>query len=103
MGKIYAGQDKCAELMKLWQNPPASLQDLMATHKDDLREIQTRLLLQQEAWPLLEEHCLAYINDAISRTVADPDSRHLWESCAWNGHVWFNLMIAVKENHDMAE
>ncbi|RMZ73963.1 cytoskeleton organization [Pyrenophora seminiperda CCB06] len=99
MAEIYARQNKCRELIDLWDRPPAPLQTLMATHQDDLWGMRTRLPRQNTDWTLVESQCLAYINLAISKSAQDPDSKSLWELCAWKLETWRDYMYAVEINH----
>ena len=103
MGQIFARQGKCSERLELWRNPPAALEGLMKTHRDDLTGLKTILLKQQEDWPLLETHCRACIEDIISQMTKDPESKSLWESCAWRIDTWTYLLQAIRANHDVEE
>lgn len=103
MGEIYARQDKCKELIELWDHPPAALQTLMATHQDDLWGMKVGLLFQRSDWRLVESQCLAYIELAISKSTQDPHSKSLWELCAWKVNTWTNFLYAVRVNHSHEE
>ena len=95
MADIYGRQGQCAELFELWDKPPASLKGLMKKHGEDILGIKTRLLRQQENWELLEQHCLASINETLSYLNLAQDSKCLWELCAWRRDVWDALMDAI--------
>lgn len=103
MGEIFARQGKCDELINLWNNPPATLKDLMATHQADLRNMRIRLSRQSQNWSLLESECLATIENAMAQVAADPDSKALWELCAWNNDIWVHLLSALRINRSMDE
>ncbi|KAH7391804.1 N-acetyltransferase B complex non catalytic subunit-domain-containing protein [Pyrenochaeta sp. MPI-SDFR-AT-0127] len=96
MADIYRRQDRCAELFALWDNPPLALQGLMKTYRDELLNMKTRMLRQQEDWPALESHCLSCIEDTISQLNLAQDSKSLWELCAWRWDLWGALLVATE-------
>ncbi|KAL6706881.1 hypothetical protein ACN47E_005024 [Coniothyrium glycines] len=107
MADVYAKQDRCNELFALWDNPPNHLEQLMRTHRDDISSLKTRLLRQQEDWPLLEQHCLSVINETIVGLeitgTSDRNPTSIWQLCAWNYDVWDSLMAALKNQYSEQE
>ncbi|KAF1836577.1 hypothetical protein BDW02DRAFT_566843 [Decorospora gaudefroyi] len=103
MAEVFARQDKCNELMELWRNPPAGLQGLMKTHRDDLMSLKTNILKRQGNWLLLEAHCRACIDEMISQMALDQESKCLSEFCAWRNNMWTCLLEAVRVNHSIAD
>ncbi|KAJ4370649.1 hypothetical protein N0V83_005170 [Neocucurbitaria cava] len=95
MAEIFRRQGQHAELFSLWDNPPISLKKLLRTHRDDLMSLKTRILREQEDWPLLEAHCYASIEEVISLLNLAQDSKSLWELCAWRWDLWNGLMEAT--------
>lgn len=95
MAEIFRRQGEHAELFELWDNPPISLKKLLRTHRDDLISLKTRLLRDQEDWPLLETHCHDSIEEVISFLNLAQDSKSLWELCAWRWDLWSGLMEAT--------
>ena len=103
MGEIFARQGKCDELINLWNNPPAALKGLVATHQADLQSMRIRLSRESQNWSLLESECLATIENAIAQSAADPNSKAIWELCAWNNDVWVYLLSALRINRSADE
>lgn len=103
MAEIFERQDRCAELLALWEFPPDALSNLMRTHRDDLTSIKTRILRARKDWPLLEKHCHTCIDDTISQLNLVQDSKSLWELCAWNWDIWDALQVSMTANHTESE
>ncbi|EDU45355.1 N-acetyltransferase B complex non catalytic protein [Pyrenophora tritici-repentis] len=103
MGEVHCKQNRCNELVELWDHPPDDLQPLMATHQDDLWRMKIKLAHEESNWKLVERLCLAYIELAISKLVQDPQSKSFWELCAWKFDTWILLLRALAENHDAVE
>jgi len=99
MGEIYTRQKQCRELIELWSHPPVALQNLMATHQDDLWGMRIGLLSHASDWPLVESQCLAYIEFVMSKSAQDQGSKFLWELCAWKIDTWMYFLYAVAKNH----
>ncbi|EUC41961.1 hypothetical protein COCMIDRAFT_104795 [Bipolaris oryzae ATCC 44560] len=98
MGEIFARQRKCDELIELWNNPPATLKDLMTTHQADLQIMRIRLSRESKHWSLVESESRARIENAISQITENPDSKALWELCAWNVDLWTDWLAALRIN-----
>lgn len=103
MGEIFARQGRCDELIELWNNPPATLKDLMKTHQADLQIMRIRLSRETNSWALVESESLARIENAISQITENPDSKALWELCAWNMDLWTDWLAAVRMNRSKDE
>ncbi|KAJ5064549.1 hypothetical protein J3E74DRAFT_402994 [Bipolaris maydis] len=103
MGEIFARQGKCDELIELWNNPPTTLKDLMTTHQADLQIMRIRLSRETHNWALVESESLARIENAISQVAENPDSKALWELCAWNMDLWTDWLAAVRMNRSKDE
>jgi N-terminal acetyltransferase B complex non-catalytic subunit len=103
MGEIFARQGKCDELIDLWNNPPAPLKDLMATHQANLRSLRIKLSRESGNWTLVESESLASIENAILQSTENPDSKALWELCSWNIDVWTGWLAALRINRPRDE
>jgi len=96
MARIYIRQQRCEELCRLWDAPPKSLEGLFRRHHDDLVDIRIRGLREAGPWQLLENHCIATIEETRSKLdVANNDKPEPWELCARRWHVWEALLHAV--------
>lgn len=93
MAKIFARQDKCAELLKLWNAPPAHLQPIMEKHALDISLLTVDMLVTAHQHELLEKHVLGLIEGAI--TAMDKDNLEpLHQLCAARVNVWTYLIDA---------
>lgn len=95
MAQIYARQSQFKELFALWDNPPSRLEALLRTHKDDVVQMKTLMLRNAFAWELLEDHCIATINNIVSLNTAEK-SKSVWELCAWRWDLWKGLILAIQ-------
>ncbi|KAJ4984456.1 methionyl-tRNA synthetase [Stagonosporopsis vannaccii] len=102
MAKIYARQGKHAELLELWQAPPAHLQPIMEKHALDISLLTVDILANAQNYKLLEKHVLGLIETAIS--AADEGNYDpLRQLCSARVNIWTCLIDASKELYPSAE
>lgn len=95
MAKIYAHQGKCAELLELWQTPPAHLQPTMEKHALDISLLTVDLLASAQQYKLLEKHVLDLVENATS-AVKEGNPEPLRQLCSARANVWIYLIDASK-------
>jgi N-terminal acetyltransferase B complex non-catalytic subunit len=96
MARIYIRQQRCEELCRLWDAPPKSLESLFHRHHDDLVDIMIRGLREVGPWKLLENHCVATVEETLSKVDLDnKDKPEVWELCARRWNIWEALLHAV--------
>ena len=93
MAKIFARQEKCAELLKLWNAPPAHLQPIMEKHALDISLLTVDMLASTQQHELLEKHVLCLIEDAVTAMDED-DLEPLHQLCSARVNVWTYLINA---------
>ncbi|KAH8731426.1 hypothetical protein GQ44DRAFT_735904 [Phaeosphaeriaceae sp. PMI808] len=96
MADIFNRQNRCHELIDLWENPPESVKDILHRHRQDLSSLITRLLRERKDWFRLERHCLNTIDETLSNlSVVTHSKSRFWELCAWRWDLWTALLDAV--------
>jgi N-terminal acetyltransferase B complex non-catalytic subunit len=93
MAKIYARQGKCAELLRLWEAPPAHLQPIMEKHALDISLLTVDLLADAQQYELLEKHILGLLEDAIT-AVGKDNTEPLRQLCSARANIWTYLIDA---------
>jgi N-terminal acetyltransferase B complex non-catalytic subunit len=98
MASIFVRQKRCEELCRLWNEPPESLKSLFHRHHDDLVDIRIRGLREAGPWKLLENHCIATIEQTLSQLdLFNKDKPEAWELCARRWNIWEALLHAVEK------
>jgi hypothetical protein len=96
MANIFKRQNRCVELHDLWDAPPKALEPVLDLHRQDVLILMTKVLLEEEEWPLLEKLCLTTIEETLSNpTLKDGPQPGLWELCARRWDLWNALLKAV--------
>lgn len=95
MAKIYARQGKFAELLKLWQAPPAHLQPVMDKHALDISLLTIDTLASAQQHELLEKYGLDLIESALS-AMHEGNAEPLQQLCSARVNVWTYLIDATK-------
>jgi N-terminal acetyltransferase B complex non-catalytic subunit len=102
MAKIYARQNKCAELLELWKAPPAHLQAIMEKHALDISLITVDILATTEQFELLEKHILELIEDATT-AMSNDNSEPLRQLCSSRVNIWTYLIDASTKQYSADE
>jgi len=102
MAKIYARQGKHADLLGLWQAPPAHLQPIMEKHALDISLLTVDILASAQNHKLLEKHVLGLLENAISATD-EGNHEPLRQLCSARVNIWTCLIDASKELYPPTE
>jgi hypothetical protein len=102
MASIFKRQNRCAELHGLWDDPPKALEELYKRHQSDLLNVMIKALWEQGEFTLLEELCLATIEETRSDLIR-VGKPNLWELCAWRWDLWAALLSAVSATRSEQE
>ncbi|KAF1929644.1 uncharacterized protein M421DRAFT_125836 [Didymella exigua CBS 183.55] len=93
MAKIYARQGKCAQLLELWNAPPAHLQPIMEKHALDISLLTVDILSSAQQYELLEKHILDLVEDATT-ALSEDDPKPLQQLCSARVNIWSYLIDA---------
>ncbi|KAH6612687.1 tRNA synthetases class I (M)-domain-containing protein [Boeremia exigua] len=96
MAKMFARQGKCAELLELWQSPPAHLVPIMEKHALDISLLTVDILASAQQYKLLEKHILDLIESATS-AMSEGNSVPLRQLCSSRANIWTHLIDASRE------
>lgn len=102
MAKIYARQNKCAQLLELWKAPPAHLQPIMEKHALDASLLTVDILASTQQYELLEKHICALIENAMAAMAKD-DVNPLRQLCSARVNVWTYLIEASAKLYSSEE
>lgn len=102
MAKIYARQGKHAQLLDIWQAPPAHLQPIMEKHALDVSLLTVDILASAKNYELLERHVLDLIERAIL-AMGEGNYDPLRQLCSARVNIWTSLIDASKELYPSAE
>ncbi len=102
MAKIYARQDKCAELLELWKAPPSHLQPILEKHALDISLLTVDILAEKQQYELLEKHILDLIKGAITAASKD-DPQPLRQLCSSRVNIWTHLIDASTKLYSAEE
>jgi N-terminal acetyltransferase B complex non-catalytic subunit len=104
MASIFARQNRCRELIDLWEAPPEHLQLVLELHEQDLRTITLKMLLDAKNWPLVVELCLKTIEEMATKVTTEDGSKSgILELCGRRWDLWSALMSALHETRTKEE
>jgi N-terminal acetyltransferase B complex non-catalytic subunit len=102
MAKIYARQEKFAQLLELWKTPPAHLQPIMEKHALDISLLTVDILSSTQQYELLEKHILDLIQDAMT-ALGNGNPKPLQQLCSARVNIWSYLIDASTHLHSSEE
>jgi N-terminal acetyltransferase B complex non-catalytic subunit len=98
MAAIFARQNRCRELMDLWQAPPEHLKPVLKLHEQDLQTIKLKLLVDAKNWPLVTKFCLETIEEVVAKLATEDNSNSgILELCGRRWDLWSALLCALRE------
>jgi hypothetical protein len=95
MANIFARQNRYGELSDLWKAPPDNLKAVLDLHKQDVRMLMTKMLLESKNWPLVEENSLTSIEQMLKVATEDGSKSEILELCGRRWDLWSALLGAL--------
>lgn len=103
MAAIYQRQKRCAELFKLWEQPPAAIKKVIDSHSWDFELLKIEVAHQQEEWKLLETTCTNLISKIWQESDPAAVGALIHDICTITWKVWQSLLDAASHLYSQSE
>lgn len=103
MAEIYGRQGRSADLLKLWEQPPPALQEIMGKFSTDLTNLKVEIASRCQDWKVLEDVCLKTIDRCLELVETSHSSQALVDLCSQTWSVWNGLLQAYNHLYSIEE